>query len=82
MRNETKNKDHLKMGLDDIINKEADERRNNINKQFNIMPNKSSQEIDNIEKRIVRPEKKVVKQLEITKNPDNTRKYSGGNAVD
>ena len=32
VRKEQKNKDHLKMGLDDIINKEADERRNNINK--------------------------------------------------
>jgi len=30
------------MGLDDIINKENDERRIHINKQFNIMPNRTS----------------------------------------
>ena len=42
VRKVQKNRDHLNMGLDDIINKEADERRNHINKQFNIMPNSTS----------------------------------------
>ena len=64
------------MDLDSIINKENEEKRIHFNKQFNVPTQSNSQDL---EKRIIKPDKKGVKQIELIKKEKTQKNQEGNN---